>query len=477
MNITNKLNRINRLGIASGAKSWSSYWTKKFTDAAGINDAGQITALKTFVNDLLTINVIQPGFVDFDTPANSILKACYPFIGGNENAHKFNIINPLDTDDAFRLHYIGVITHDEKGFKGNGINGMADTHFVPSEHMGILTGGIDVFLNSGNLNGYQFVVGTKDGANYLGYHRSTSQGMYVNGANITPPFGQHDDNAIGFSQIDFWGTAIGNARIIYNGTQIATNAALITGNLPNTTLTIGRLNNDSYYSSQIISYVGIRIANISDAANILYKNAIVRLQKALNRFPDRNIYFEGDSRASGSTTLDLNRIAPLTVRGGNSLYAKRISDYAVFASSGAQMADLSSRYATILTRKNNNTLTHNFLFIWIGINDLSTGAKTGVQIWNKLFTYIQTAIDDCFIPIVLTVLPKTGLPDIETERNALNLLIKTEMPAGGSYIDLDLISELSDPSNTTYYHADGLHLIAAGNQLVTNAVVALINAI
>jgi len=461
--------------FGGGGIDWSSYWATQFTTAAGITDATQIAALKIFVGDLIAINDVQTGFVDFDTPSNSILKACYPFVGGTADRHKINLINPADTDAAFRLHYSGTITHDEKGFKGNGTNGFADTHFVPSAHMGILSGGIDVFLNSGTLRtGYQFVVGTKDGANYLGYHRSTSQGMYVNGINFSPPFGQHDDNAIGFSQIDFWGTAIGNARIIYNGTQIATNAALITGNLPNTTLTIGRLNNDSYYSSQIISYVGIRIANISDAANILYKNAIVRLQKALNRFPDSNVYFEGDSRMGGSTTLDMNRPATLIVVGCNATYSKRIADYAVYASSGAQMATIIARYATILTRKTTNILSKNFLVIWVGINDLYMGGKTGAQIWADMSPYIQTAVADGFIPVVLTILPKTGLPDIESERDALNVLIKTEMPVGGYYVDLDLIAELADPSNTTYYHADGLHLNAAGYQLVAPAVVAKI---
>lgn len=58
----------------------------------------------------------------------SKLYALYLYIGGTATAHKFNAVNPLDTDGAFRLTFFGSITHSAEGIKGNGVNGYCMTH-------------------------------------------------------------------------------------------------------------------------------------------------------------------------------------------------------------------------------------------------------------------------------------------------------------------------------------------------------------
>jgi hypothetical protein len=58
----------------------------------------------------------------------SKMYALYLYIGGTATAHKFNAVNPLDTDAAFRLTFFGGITHSSEGMKGNGINGYCMTH-------------------------------------------------------------------------------------------------------------------------------------------------------------------------------------------------------------------------------------------------------------------------------------------------------------------------------------------------------------
>jgi|GEM_PF-1461376 len=54
--------------------------------------------------------------------------AIYPFIGGTAVAHAFNLVDPRDADDAYRLSYAGGIVHSPTGYKPNGVDGFADTH-------------------------------------------------------------------------------------------------------------------------------------------------------------------------------------------------------------------------------------------------------------------------------------------------------------------------------------------------------------
>jgi len=115
-----------------GAKNWSSYWAtqieaKAFGDAAGITDETQQRALATLVADLKAINATQADFVNFDTPANSICLAIYPFVGGTADAHKWNLKDPRDNDSAFRLSFFGGWTHAATGAKPNGTTGYAKT--------------------------------------------------------------------------------------------------------------------------------------------------------------------------------------------------------------------------------------------------------------------------------------------------------------------------------------------------------------
>lgn len=65
------------------------------------------------------------------------MNAVYPFIGGTADFHKWNLIDPRDTDDAFRLTFTGGAHSDEQGYRANpqgmqvGSPNHADTHLVP----------------------------------------------------------------------------------------------------------------------------------------------------------------------------------------------------------------------------------------------------------------------------------------------------------------------------------------------------------
>lgn len=75
---------------------------------------------KTIVNNIV-IALKDIGWSKF--------KAVYLFIGGTADAHKWNLINPVDSDAAFRLTFAGGWTHSANGALPNGTTGYADTHF------------------------------------------------------------------------------------------------------------------------------------------------------------------------------------------------------------------------------------------------------------------------------------------------------------------------------------------------------------
>jgi hypothetical protein len=86
-----------------------------FITAAGITNPTQKSAITVFVLALKSAS-IWTKFV-----------AIYPMVGGTATTHKYNLKNPLDTNAAFRLSFLGGWTHSSTGALPNGTNGYADT--------------------------------------------------------------------------------------------------------------------------------------------------------------------------------------------------------------------------------------------------------------------------------------------------------------------------------------------------------------
>ena len=56
-------------------------------------------------------------------------RVALPLVGGTATTHKYNLMNPVDSDAAFRCVFNGGWTHSADGAQPNGINGYADTMF------------------------------------------------------------------------------------------------------------------------------------------------------------------------------------------------------------------------------------------------------------------------------------------------------------------------------------------------------------
>jgi hypothetical protein len=90
-----------------------------FLTAAGITSYTQANAVNTLVVDLKAGGLWTK------------MKALYPMVGGTSTSHKWNLKDPRDTNDAYRLSFSGGWTHGSTGAKPNGTNAYADTFIVP----------------------------------------------------------------------------------------------------------------------------------------------------------------------------------------------------------------------------------------------------------------------------------------------------------------------------------------------------------
>lgn len=86
-----------------------------FINASGLTDVTQKSAVNTLVKDLKRFGLWDK------------IKAFYPFVGGSATSHKFNLKDPRNTNDAYRLEFSGGWTHSSTGVQCNGSNTSADT--------------------------------------------------------------------------------------------------------------------------------------------------------------------------------------------------------------------------------------------------------------------------------------------------------------------------------------------------------------
>jgi len=117
-----------------------------FLTATGITDPTISSAINTLVVDLKDDNVW-----------NSIM-ALWPFVGGTATTHKYNLVDPQDTDAAYRLTFGGTWTHDANGATPNGAGGTyANTYLSPTDSPLSATNGFMYYYCPANYAAGQFV--------------------------------------------------------------------------------------------------------------------------------------------------------------------------------------------------------------------------------------------------------------------------------------------------------------------------------
>ena len=164
--------------------------TQAFLDATGL-DESFAPAL-----DGLVLSLKDAGLW-------SKMKAVYPFIGGTADLHKWNLMDPRDANNAYRLTFIGSSTSHTQalGYRANPTpaqGGYADTHLVPSTtldpasvHMALysLTTMVECApLRHGQLQlGWNGRAVSPDRSLHIGRASTTASGMAAPHPSASPP--------------------------------------------------------------------------------------------------------------------------------------------------------------------------------------------------------------------------------------------------------------------------------------------------
>jgi len=252
--------------------------TNAFLYSTQITDTTIQTATNTLVSDLKTAGIW------------SKMKAVYPMVGGTATTHKYNLVNPSDTNGAFRLTFSTGWTHSSNGATPNGTNAYANTFFSTS-----VLGSI----NSGHLSYYSRTNFVTAASNVdMGVLKSTPDSytdLQLCGA-VGNLF--RFNNGTSFSSI-----ASTNTQGYYLGTRTASNViktfkngvVIISGtNLSSATsaypvflgatnnVGTGTTNTPQYYSTRQCAFASIG-DGLSDAEAANFYTAVQAFQTTLNR--------------------------------------------------------------------------------------------------------------------------------------------------------------------------------------------------
>jgi hypothetical protein len=136
---------------ATDTANWNAAYSESDTDsaafitAAGLTNSTHITSVRRLVSALKYEGLWTK------------LKAVYPFVGGSAAAHKFNLKDARDVNEAYRLTFNGGWTHDSTGALPSGTNGWANTNLVMSSILTPYNAAMGVYIqNDTNYysNGY-----------------------------------------------------------------------------------------------------------------------------------------------------------------------------------------------------------------------------------------------------------------------------------------------------------------------------------
>jgi len=110
----------------------SFYYNRNYNNEANaylfstqIADTTQQVALNTLVSDMKTYGIW------------SKMKAVYPVMGTTATQQKFNLVNPQDTNAAYRLTFAGGWTHASTGMTPDGTNAYANTNFIANGNLSL----------------------------------------------------------------------------------------------------------------------------------------------------------------------------------------------------------------------------------------------------------------------------------------------------------------------------------------------------
>lgn len=111
-----------------------------FITASGISGTNA-TATNQLVIDLKAANIWTK------------MKCIYPFVGNTATSMKWNLKNPVDSNAAYRLVFIGGGTFSSGGYQPNGTNAYADTFLTPSTSLSLNSTHLSYYSRTNSITG------------------------------------------------------------------------------------------------------------------------------------------------------------------------------------------------------------------------------------------------------------------------------------------------------------------------------------
>lgn len=254
--------------IAASSRKGFDEDAQAFFDAAGITNSGQKNAVNSMVLDLKS-NSFYTRFI-----------ALYPFVGGTADTHKYNLIDPQDTDGAYRLTFGASTTHSSSGSMGSN-DASTDTHiagttlapFDNSMHFYSVSGSIPP--TSGNDR--ELDIG-RNPDHYLGVNFNQTVGYANNYDNATEEsFGARSVKGF-FSNSR---TSSVEYKLYENGTAFLTGSRT-TGSMSSDDLHILGANNGNFQSSKIFAFAAFG-TGFSESEMATLNTIVSNYQTALTR--------------------------------------------------------------------------------------------------------------------------------------------------------------------------------------------------
>jgi len=240
-----------------------------FFTATGITDATQKSAVNQLVLDLKSYNIWTK------------MKAVYPMVGGTSTTHKFNLVNPADTNAAFRLTFSTGWTHSSTGAKPNGSSAFANTNFTPSTNGMQLNSAHISFYSRTDSNTYMVEMGNWDtttstllllrDSNTLTLRMNNTTNITFSNTNST---GFYKSNRTASNVLTGW----------KNGVKSVTSSVASTS-LPTNVIYIGAFRDGSltaYYSSKECAFASIG-DGLTDTEAANFNTAVNNFQTTLGR--------------------------------------------------------------------------------------------------------------------------------------------------------------------------------------------------
>jgi hypothetical protein len=252
-----------------------------FLAAAGITDATITSAICTLVTTMKADGTWAK------------CNAIYPMVGGTAATHKFNLKNPLDTNAAFRLNFVGGWTHSSNGALPNGTNAYADTFFTPRIDLSVSNGHLSLYSVVQSLLTTNIDIGSATASGLveiaaLVVGRTTNLSSFLWGSQVA-------GTSATFSSTSSRGFFIGNqngataaTRNLYRNGIVGTPASVYGAPvMPNRSLYLGALssaavNGPAFYSSRQFAFSSIG-SGLTSGEAVAFYNSVQAFQTTLLR--------------------------------------------------------------------------------------------------------------------------------------------------------------------------------------------------